>query len=640
MYYKLFKQARECIRSGDFAQAQSILADIRKHKLPINAQNLLDALHQQIVVLEGEINNQHLKQTYSLALLDRPNAFYGKGNYGWSALIDSLKLEIDDDDKEVNAQPIGLVSHMERYFLWDASDSVAIKNDWIGIFHNPFDIPQSYQTSLTNQNLLTSSLWLESRESCVGLVTFTELHKKQLTKYLNNTVPVYAIPVPVFQNQNLWNYQKYLKNNNKKLIQLGFFLQNLHALHEFPAVEKVDKYLLRYSEMPYFKEKQLFCEQNYLEISEDSGIDDNIKEVGFLDERYFQAWLSENVVLFDFYAFSYSNSFYNCIAKGTPFLVNRLPSIESILGDDYPLFYNCKNDIPLLLSDPNKLLQAHSQLLEIAKTSVISANDYISVLETLPIIDNAKSHHKVSVVTVVLNMPELLERTIKSVIAQNYQNLEYIIVDGGSTDATLDVIKKYEEHIDVWVSELDNGIYDAMNKGGRLASGVWVNFLNAGDTFVTDTTVSDMFADVKLEDDLVYGDTIFQNKDGEKIVKARDPEHLWQAMVFNHNALFKKRNLLLEHPFSDKYKIVADSEFIIWCYTNGKKFKNVGFPINTYESGGYADMNSVMRTVERWKVVSDYKLKPQKQINDYYFQRLLWEDSCKEYLYKNYKITL
>ncbi|MCI5136399.1 MAG: glycosyltransferase [Candidatus Electrothrix sp. AW2] len=89
----------------------------------------------------------------------------------------------------------------------------------------------------------------------------------------------------------------------------------------------------------------------------------------------------------------------------------------------------------------------------------------------------------ITVITVVFNGVQRLEETILSVIGQTYDNVEYIIIDGGSTDGTLDIIRKYEHAIDYWVSEKDRGIYDAMNKGIDLTTGEWMNFMNAGDSF-------------------------------------------------------------------------------------------------------------------------------------------------------------
>src|SRR5476649_2919376 len=85
-----------------------------------------------------------------------------------------------------------------------------------------------------------------------------------------------------------------------------------------------------------------------------------------------------------------------------------------------------------------------------------------------------------TVITIVLNGVNILERTILSVINQSYVSIEYIIIDGGSTDGSLDIIKKYESNIDHWISEPDKGLYDAMNKGIKMAKGEWINFMNAG----------------------------------------------------------------------------------------------------------------------------------------------------------------
>jgi len=247
---------------------------------------------------------------------------------------------------------------------------------------------------------------------------------------------------------------------------------------------------------------------------------------------------------------------------------------------------------------------------------------------------------KISIVTVVLNQKDLLAKTIDSVSSQDYINLEHVLIDGGSSDGTVEFIQKLKSPQIKSISEPDQGIYDAMNKGAKIAEGDWVIFLNSGDLFAGKTILSEVFSNYDTRQDLIYGDTFFISDGAEELISARDVTMLWQALPFNHNSLFVKRDVLLEHPFEMDYKIVADSEFVIWAYKQGKSFHNTKIAINKYERGGYSDINSVMRTVERWKLVSDSSLKPQSEINDYYFQRLLWEESCQDYLRRTYNIKI
>lgn len=112
----------------------------------------------------------------------------------------------------------------------------------------------------------------------------------------------------------------------------------------------------------------------------------------------------------------------------------------------------------------------------------------------------------ISVVTVVFNDIENLQRTIESIASQTYQNVEHIVIDGGSIDGTLEIIKA-NLSIDYWLSEKDGGIYDAMNKGVKVATGEWINFMNSGDVFFSDSVLSDVFNNVDLGvSDLIYGD--------------------------------------------------------------------------------------------------------------------------------------
>lgn len=243
----------------------------------------------------------------------------------------------------------------------------------------------------------------------------------------------------------------------------------------------------------------------------------------------------------------------------------------------------------------------------------------------------------VTVVTVTFNAEENLENTIKSIIEQDYSNLEYIIVDGGSTDRTIDIVKQYEKHISYWISEPDNGIYDAMNKAVGYAKGEYINFMNAGDLFYSNSVVRMLFKKVNLSAGLIYGDTIFYDYSGqEKLVKSKPLDELWKAMVFNHNGLFTKRELLKKFPFDTYYKIVADSKFLIECYQDNQEFQYINMIVNKYLMDGFSDENSILRTVERWKLVSDYKMKSQEKINEFYFQRLMNEPFySSKYIRKN-----
>lgn len=145
----------------------------------------------------------------------------------------------------------------------------------------------------------------------------------------------------------------------------------------------------------------------------------------------------------------------------------------------------------------------------------------------------------ISIITVVYNGEKYLEETIQSVINQTYENVEYIIIDGGSTDGTLEIIKKYEDKIDYWVSEKDGGIYDAMNKGIDVATGEWLNFMNAGDSFYSNQTLMEVFNNKNYElYNILYGDVETNYGNFKIIHKAGKLENLYKSMQFSHQSTF------------------------------------------------------------------------------------------------------
>lgn len=126
-----------------------------------------------------------------------------------------------------------------------------------------------------------------------------------------------------------------------------------------------------------------------------------------------------------------------------------------------------------------------------------------------------KTNPKISVVTVTYNCIGVLEDTLKSVISQEYSNVEYIVIDGKSSDGTLNLIDKYKDHISILVSEPDKGIFDAMNKAIKLVTGDWILFMNAGDTFADDNVLTSVFSNhIESNVGVVFGDAYFKRKSG------------------------------------------------------------------------------------------------------------------------------
>ena len=167
----------------------------------------------------------------------------------------------------------------------------------------------------------------------------------------------------------------------------------------------------------------------------------------------------------------------------------------------------------------------------------------------------------ISVVTVSYNAVLTIEQTILSVINQTYPNVEYIIIDGGSTDGTVDIIKKYADKIAYWVSEPDKGIYDAMNKGGLKATGDFIQFLNAGDWFENEHVIEKIFKDWYKRVDVIYGDMIIRRSDGVYYAKAQDLSHFENDFPLFHPSTFIARSVFVSHLFDVSYRISADFPF-------------------------------------------------------------------------------
>ena len=213
----------------------------------------------------------------------------------------------------------------------------------------------------------------------------------------------------------------------------------------------------------------------------------------------------------------------------------------------------------------------------------------------------------VSIVTVVFNDENNIESTIKSVINQSYNNIEYIIIDGGSSDNTIDIIKKYEDYIDFWISEPDNGIYDAMNKGIDYATGDWINFMNSGDLYNNETTIDSIFATDHEKVSFIYGKYIVRYDGFSHFVETKKITELRKGMFINHQTLFVKLPLHKKNKFDLTKKIGADYEFVYKEYIMGHKFHDSQIVIASITPNGYSDKNRVEAFIEHYRTSVKYK---------------------------------
>lgn len=215
---------------------------------------------------------------------------------------------------------------------------------------------------------------------------------------------------------------------------------------------------------------------------------------------------------------------------------------------------------------------------------------------------------KISIITVVYNSAALIERTIKSVLGQSYANIEYVIIDGASTDATLSIVKQYQTKIAVLVSEKDKGIYDAMNKGLAAATGDYVLFLNAGDELYNTTTIANVF-DLKPNADVYYGNTLVTDSSGIPLGDRRltSPEQLnWKSLKYgmcvSHQSFIAKR--ILCTSYNTNYHIAADIDWVISVLKKSVTVINCHQYISKFLEGGASNKHQAQGLKERFGIMS------------------------------------
>lgn len=197
---------------------------------------------------------------------------------------------------------------------------------------------------------------------------------------------------------------------------------------------------------------------------------------------------------------------------------------------------------------------------------------------------------RLSIITIVLNDKRNIEKTIESVLAQGVE-VEYIVMDGGSSDGTLDIVHKYDDKIDILVSEKDEGIADAFNKGIKLASGDVIGIVNSGD-FLEKEALGCVVESFNDDSDVVYGDVRYWNGEKQDYVYSADCRYLDKFMSVNHPAVFVRRSLYEKYGVFDKnFPFAMDYELMLRFFVNGAKFKYINRVLSNMALGGVSDIN-------------------------------------------------
>ncbi len=223
----------------------------------------------------------------------------------------------------------------------------------------------------------------------------------------------------------------------------------------------------------------------------------------------------------------------------------------------------------------------------------------------------------VSIITVCFNAAETIETTIKSIVSQTYKNIEYIVVDGGSVDGTLQILEHYRKHISVIVSERDEGIYDAMNKGIDLAQGDFIGIINADDWYEEDAIekVVRISRNISENTGVISGQIRFIDGEQSFLSKKKEMEQIWMEMPISHPATFIRKSVYEKYgTYNTHYQIAADYELIFRLYINHVNFYFCNDILANFRVGGISSARKDILLREDVEVLNQYKKYAPNQI--------------------------
>lgn len=305
---------------------------------------------------------------------------YGRHRSGWSYVLGGLARYHDPDAATY------CDTFIEKKFVWGSNPGEGgcgpvqpYENPWIGFVHVPPNVPIWFQGEQSNQRIFSRKACRHSLRSCKGLFVMTNYHRQRLTRMLRPDFPIDVLYHPTEFPDVAFEFERYLANPCKRLVQVGWWLRKLNALASISVAGHTPTML---GKNDWSKNLLSYTERRINGLTSPA----RAEIIDFLDNEAYDRLLSENLVFLDFYDTSANNAVIECLARGTPLVVCRHPAVEEYLGRDYPLFYNEYIEIERLVVDTGRVRAAHDWMLNSAARNRLRLDFFLSAFSASEIV--------------------------------------------------------------------------------------------------------------------------------------------------------------------------------------------------------------------------------------------------------------
>lgn len=299
------------------------------------------------------ISNWFRKYPQKIDISGQLEGFYGQHRSGWSYVLKILaKLH----------KPGGILldSFIERTFSWHPDGPRANLQPWIGFIHVPPNVPPWFQHEQSNDYIFNTEYWLKSLPFCQGLFTLSYYHRKNLEKKLD--IPINHLIHPTEIPRVKWSWGKFKANQEKKIVQVGWWLRKLHTIFQLPT-QKYRKIFLKVTHTDLDslmkKEREILLKEGQF----DEKMMETVQQIIYIPHKDYDKLLAENIVIINLYDSSANNTVLECIVRNTPILVNPIEPVMEYLGEDYPLYFSSLEEAAEKAENLDLLYNAHRYLL-------------------------------------------------------------------------------------------------------------------------------------------------------------------------------------------------------------------------------------------------------------------------------------